>query len=111
DAIGSFGNYRQAAKNLKPYKLMYMDQITMPGDDKKLQPFSTIKRVTRLNPKGKKPLWYKLLEKKVVFKSEALFDIPSTQNNYTKKWTTFAKSITELVVVNEVNEYFRNTGN
>ena len=44
DAIGSFRNYRQAAKNLKPYELMYMNQITMPGDDKKLQPFSTIRR-------------------------------------------------------------------
>ena len=111
DAIGPFGNYRQAAQNLKPYGLMYMDQITMPGNDKRLQSFSTIKKAFKHNPKGRKPLWYKLLENKIVFKPEAPFDTSSTQNNHTRKWSTSAENITELVAVNDYNEYFRGTGN
>src|SRR6185369_997192 len=92
DALGPFGNYRQAARNLKPYGLMYMDQITAPGDDKKLRPYSVIKKAAGHNPKGRKPLWYKLLERKVAYKPEAPFDIPDTQNNHARKWTTSAEA-------------------
>ena len=90
---------------------MYMDQIITPGNDKRLRSFSAIKKAFGHNPKGRKPLWYKLLKNKIAFKPEALFDISSTQNNHTRKWSTSAENVTELVAVNNYDEYFRGTGN
>ena len=85
NAIGFFRNYRQVTKNLKLYELIYINQVTMSDDNKKLQPYSNIKKATGHNSKNRKPLWYKLLEKKTVFKSESPFDVSKTQNNHTKK--------------------------
>jgi len=89
--------------------LLYLDQIS--GDHGSIKLLLAIRLAAGLNPRGRSPLWYSLLQQRLNTTGSVNIQLPAARNQHALKWKPSTNIIQEIVSIDAHKEYFNCIGN